>query len=31
MEYEQYAEQFIYEEEYDETEEDVDDTEYISD
>jgi hypothetical protein len=30
MEYEQYAEQFIYEEEYDETEEDVD-TEYISD
>jgi hypothetical protein len=31
MEYEQYAEQFIYEEEYDETEEDVDDAEYISD
>jgi hypothetical protein len=30
MEYEDYAEQFIYEEEYDETEEDVD-TEYISD
>lgn len=31
MEYEQYAEQFIYEEEYDETEEDVDEPDYISD
>ena len=31
MEYEQYAEQFLYEEEYDEHDEDVDDAEYISD
>lgn len=31
MEYEEYAEQFIYEEEYDETDEDVDDADYISD